>query len=107
MNNLRLNLFKYILNSFNRYMRHSMFDFILDLKNIQTINKRKTKDYYTIRQKSKILRGLNLTLFFMYVLFCYKVNRPVLRQLLIFLLCLLIFFFPKCGLKELGEKLPC
>ena len=107
MNNLRLNLFKYILNSFNRYMRHSMFDFILDLKNIQTINKRKTKDYYTIRQKSKILRGLNLTLFFMYVLFCYKENRPVLRQLLIFLLCLLIFFFPKCGLKELGEKLPC
>ena len=28
-------------------MRHSMFGFILDLENIQTINERKTQDYYT------------------------------------------------------------
>ena len=33
-------------------MRHSMFDFILDLKNIETINKCKTQDYYTIVQNN-------------------------------------------------------
>ena len=32
-------------------MRHSVFDFILDLNNTQTINKRKTQDYYTIIEK--------------------------------------------------------
>ena len=35
-------------------MRHSMLDFILDLKNIQTINKCITQDYYTIIQKNLI-----------------------------------------------------
>ena len=37
---------KYILISFNICMRHSMFDFILHLKNIQS-----AKEYYTIIQK--------------------------------------------------------
>ena len=32
-------------------MRHSIFDFALDLKNIQTITIQKTQDYYTIIQK--------------------------------------------------------
>ena len=50
MNLFCLRLFKYLLIPFNRYMRHSMFDFILDLKNIQTINKRKIQGYYAIMQ---------------------------------------------------------
>ena len=32
-------------------MRHSKFDFTPDRKNIQTIKKRKTKEYYTKIQK--------------------------------------------------------
>ena len=45
-----------------------MFDFILDLKNIQAINKLKTLDYYTIMQKQF---DFNFVLFFMNVfLFC-------------------------------------
>ena len=51
MNILCLHLFKYLLVPFNRCMHHSMFDFILDQKNIQTINKRKTKDCYIAIQK--------------------------------------------------------
>ena len=42
---------KYLLIPFHRQMRHSMFDFIFDLKNIQRINTRKTQDYYRIIQK--------------------------------------------------------
>ena len=36
---------KYRLVPFHRYIRHSIFDFTLYLKNIQTINKWKTQDY--------------------------------------------------------------
>ena len=43
------------------YLAHSMVGFILDLKNIQTINKQKTQDYYTIIQK---LSDLNFVLIF-------------------------------------------
>ena len=51
-----------------------MFDLILDRKNIQTINKWKTQDYYTIIQK--IFRVLKFVLIFMNVpLFCYKGNK--------------------------------
>ena len=32
-------------------MRHSMFDFILDLKNIKKNSKQKSQEYYTIIQK--------------------------------------------------------
>ena len=46
-----LRLVRYLLIPFNRYMSHSMFDFILDLKNIQLINIGKTYVYYTIIQK--------------------------------------------------------
>ena len=54
-------------------MSHSMFDFILDLKNIQTINKRKTQDYYKIIEKGF---DLNFVLFFMNdLLFCYAGNK--------------------------------
>ena len=54
-------------------MRHPMFDFILDLPNIQTISKRKTQDYYTLKQKQI---DLNFVLFFMNVLlFCYKGDK--------------------------------
>ena len=48
---LHVYLGKYLLIPFHRYMRHSMFDFTLDMKNIETIKKRKTKDYYTIMKK--------------------------------------------------------
>ena len=34
-------------------MRHSMFDLILDLKNVQKINKRKVQDYHTTKGKSQ------------------------------------------------------
>ena len=44
---LRVYVGKYLLIPFYKYMRHSMFGFILDLENIQTINERKTQDYYT------------------------------------------------------------
>ena len=56
-------------------MRHSIFDFILNLKNIQRISKRKTQDYYfTILQK---LFDLNFALFVMNVLlfFTKGINR--------------------------------
>lgn len=56
-------------------MRHSIFDFILNLKNIQRISKRKTQDYYfTISQK---LFDLNFALFVMNVLlfFTKGINR--------------------------------
>ena len=46
MNKFCLRLFKYHLIPFSNNMRHSMFDFILDRENIQTINKQKTQDYY-------------------------------------------------------------
>ena len=32
-------------------MHHSIIDVILDLKNMQTINKRKAQGHYTIMQK--------------------------------------------------------
>ena len=68
-------------------MHHSMIDFILDLKNIQTINKRKTQDCYIITHKQF---DLNFVLFFKNILlFCYKENKQTaLKQLLVFLLCL-------------------
>ena len=46
MNKFCLRLFKYHLIPFSNNMRRSMFDFILDRENIQTINKQKTQDYY-------------------------------------------------------------
>ena len=49
INIFSLRLFKYLLMPFNKYLRHSMFDFIVDQKNIQT-NKCKAQDYYTIIQ---------------------------------------------------------
>ena len=54
-------------------MRHPMFDFILDLTNIQTISKSKNQEHYTIKQKEI---DLNFVLFFMNVfLFCYKGDK--------------------------------
>ena len=78
-----------------------MFDFILDLKNIQIIIKWKTQDYYTITRKEF---DLKFVLIFMKVfLFCYKENKyTVLKQLLVFLLCLprqTIFFLHNVDLK--------
>ena len=53
MKNFCLHLFKYFLIPLYRDMNHLMFNFIfhLDLKNFQTINKRKTKDYNEKIQK--------------------------------------------------------
>ena len=46
-----IHLGKYLLILPHRYMHHLMFVFILDLKNVQTINKWKTQDYCTIIKK--------------------------------------------------------
>ena len=68
-------------------MRHSMLDFILDLKNIQTINKWITQDYYTIIQKKRN-------------------NQTVLKKMLDFLLCLLekILFLSKILTLRIEKK---
>ena len=52
---------KYLL--IPRYKCHSMFDFILDLKNFQRISKQKTQDYYYTRTKT----DLHLAFFFLNV----------------------------------------
>ena len=69
-------------------MRHSMFDFILHRKNIQTINKRKTQDYYyTIIQRNFSCFEFRIIL---HECSCYKGNKwTTLKQLLIFLFCLM------------------
>ena len=88
-------------------MHHSKFDFILDKKNIQTINKLKTQDCYTIIKKT-ILPDFNFALFFRYTfLFSNKENELTsLKQLLAFRRCLTkkYFFFPKCRPYELKRK---
>ena len=61
------------MNIFHKYKRYSMFDFILDPKNIQIINKWKTQDCYAIIQKQFrmifVLFPMNV------LLFCYKGNK--------------------------------
>ena len=89
-------------------MRHSLFDFILDLKNIQTIYTRKTQDNYAIIQKWFDLNFV-FVLFFMNVLvFCYKGNKlAILKQILVFVFCLLrknIFLFKMSTLRIEKKK---
>ena len=55
-------------------MLHSMSDFILDRKNIQTINQQKTQDYYTIIQKQ--LRVTRLSYYSSWMFF-YFVTKKV------------------------------
>ena len=67
-----------------------MLDFILDRKNIETINKRENPRLLQNKTKT-ISRDLNLTLFLRNVLlFCNKANKlTALKQLLVFFLCLM------------------
>ena len=53
-NSVYVYLGKYLLIPFDKYIsgiRHLMFDFILDLKNIQAINKWKVQYNFTVRKK--------------------------------------------------------
>ena len=67
-----------------------MLDFILDRKNIETINKMENPKLLQNKTKT-ISRDLNLTLFLRNVLlFCNKANKlTALKQLLVFFLCLM------------------
>ena len=57
-------------------MRHSMFYFILDLKNIQTNNKWKTQDYTIVQNSTKF--DLNCELYFINVFF-FVVTKGINR----------------------------
>ena len=69
-------------------MHQSVFDFILALKNIQTINKRKTQGYYTIILQYYNTKqfDLDFELFLMNaLLFFQKGNKcTIMKQLLLF-----------------------
>ena len=93
--------FERVNAGWDRYMRH----FILDLKNIQALNKQKTRYYYTIIQKNLIwILHCSSWMFFYYV--TGEINRLYWNNywFLSFVYLENFFFFPKCCPIELKEK---